>query len=111
MSELNNLTLFQLQLLTKIIDINKYPFTKLVIEHQLTQEEYNELFSTLEQLNGEYQEQIEEGLLDYSSHLVRFVGSLSDKLEPTETVYALHQEGFYPDLLSEFIKIIKKDGL
>ncbi|WP_042149170.1 DUF1878 family protein [Paucisalibacillus sp. EB02] len=107
----NNLATFQLQLLSKIIDINKFPFTKLVMEHRLTEDEYNKLFSLLEDMNREYRQQKEEGLLNYSSHLVKFAGMLNEKLDPTETVYALHKEGYYPELLGEFIRLIKKDGL
>jgi Protein of unknown function (DUF1878) len=107
----NNLATFQLQLLSKIIDIKKYPFTKLVMVHKLTEDEYNELFTLLEGMDREYRQQKEEGLLDYSSHLVKFAGMLNEKLNPTETIFALHKEGYYPDLLGEFIRLIKKDGL
>lgn len=111
MLEDNNLATFHLHLLTKIIDVQKFPFTKLVIENNMSEEEYQQIFSTLEDMDMEYKEQKEEGLLDYSSHLVRFVGLLNEKLDPTETIYALRKEGHYPNLLEEFIQIIKKDGL
>jgi hypothetical protein len=110
-SEGNNLATFQLQLLTKIIDCNKFPFTKLVMEHKLTEEEYNQLFQMLETMSQEYSQQIEEGLLDYSYTLIKFVGILNEKLDATETIYALRKEGYYPELLDEFIKIIEKDGV
>ncbi|WP_036687749.1 DUF1878 family protein [Paucisalibacillus globulus] len=107
----NNLATFQLQLLSKIIDINKYPFTRLVMEYKLTEDEYNDLFTLLEVTNQEYVQQKEEGLLNYSSNLVKFAGMLNEKLDPTVTIFALHKEGYYPDLLAEFIKLLEKDGL
>ncbi|MBC5636624.1 DUF1878 family protein [Ornithinibacillus sp. BX22] len=111
MSEHNNLATFHLQLLTRIIDVNKFPFTKLVIENEITEEEYKEIFHTIENINSEYIEQKEEGLLHYSSLLARFAGLLNPKLNPTDTIYALRREGYFPDLLDEFIQILKKDGL
>lgn len=110
-NEANNLTGFQIQLLTRIIDIKKFPFTKLVMERSVTEKEYSELFAMLEKLNMEYRQQKEEGLLDYSSHLIRFVGMLTEKLDPTETIFALKREGYYPELLGEFIRLMQKDGL
>ncbi|WP_010093721.1 DUF1878 family protein [Ornithinibacillus scapharcae] len=110
-NEADNLATFQIQLLTNIIDIKKFPFTKLIMERRVTEKEYTELFEMLERLNMEYRQQKEEGLLDYSTHLMRFVGMLTEKLDPTETILALECEGYYPELLGEFIRLIHKNGL
>ncbi|MFS0671924.1 DUF1878 family protein [Ornithinibacillus sp. 179-J 7C1 HS] len=111
MIQRDNLATFQLQLLTKIIDVNKFPFTKIVIENNVTEEEYNQIFMLLEKIDFEYIEQKQEGLLDFSSLLAKFRSLLTEKLEPTKTIYALRKEGCFIELLDEFISIIKKDGL
>ncbi|GIO25684.1 DUF1878 family protein [Ornithinibacillus bavariensis] len=107
----DNLATFQIQLLTKIIDIEKFPFTKLVIEKNVSPEEYDGLFHLLEVLNQEFMEQKEEGLLDYSSLLVKFAGLLTEKLAPAETIYGLKKEGYFPELMEEFTQLMEKDIL
>lgn len=111
MIEHNNLASFQLQLLTRIIDVNKFPFTKIVIENNVTEEEYNQMFMLLEKIDFEYLEQKEEGLLDFSSLLAKFRSQITEKLNPIKVIYAMKKEGFFTELLDEFIQIIKKDGL
>ncbi|MEN2767720.1 DUF1878 family protein [Ornithinibacillus xuwenensis] len=111
MCEVNNLATFQLQLLSRTIDETQYPFTKLVIERNITEEEYDELFQLLGRIEEQYLEQKEEGLLNFSSLLVCFAGMLNEKLEPTETVMALKDEGYFPLLLEEFIKLINEGKL
>jgi len=104
-----NNTSFQIQLLSKIIDMNKYPLIKLVIENNIKQNEYEDLFSLLERLNGQYEQQKEEGFLDFSSLLVEFAGMLNEKLSPDETIYALRKERYFPELMDAFLKIIKEE--
>lgn len=98
---------FHVQLLSSLLDINRYPFTKLVIEKNVTYEEYSEIFQLLEHLDEKFRVQKEEGLLDFTSLLVQFAGLLTDKLNPNETIYALKKEGYFPSLMNEFIQIIK----
>ncbi len=85
-----------------------YPFTKLVIENQLTKQEYNEVLQLLEQLDHMYRQQAEEGLLDFQSLLIHFVGMLNEKLHPLETMRALKKEGYYPSLLKKLVSIHNK---
>ncbi|HLR81433.1 MAG TPA: DUF1878 family protein [Bacillota bacterium] len=99
-------TTFHLQLLLKTMNIEPYPFTKLVIMNNLSDQEYEELFTLLEGLNETYEAQKEDGLLDFTSLLVHFAGMLNQKLHPTETIYALKKEGYFPKLMSEFVQII-----
>ncbi|GAA0447898.1 MAG: DUF1878 family protein [Bacillota bacterium] len=101
---------FHLQLLSKIIDMDEYPFTKLVIERNLTREEFAILMERLEKLNEQYEAQKEEGLIHFSSLLIHFAGMLTEKLEPDSTINALQREGFYPSLMNEFIRIIKQNN-
>lgn len=97
-----------LQLLSKTIDINQYPFTKMVIENNMTKGEYDKLLRLLERLHQQYMTQKEEGFLDFSSLLIQFAGMLNEKLDPNRTVYALKKEGYYPSLMEEFIDVLER---
>lgn len=99
---------FHVQLLMKRIDMNDYPLTKITIEHELSWEEYEELFQLLQKLDEIYQVQKEEGLLDFTILLVQFAGMLNEKLGPHETITSLKTEGYFPELMGEFIKIIQR---
>ncbi|WP_404451662.1 YhaI family protein [Virgibacillus necropolis] len=99
---------FHVQLLSKLIDVDKYPFVKLVIENNITEEEYTELFQLLQMLEDNYKSQKEEGFLNFTSLLIHFAGMLNEKLEPNETIYALEREGYFPHLLKEFNNLLER---
>lgn len=99
-------TSFHLKLLLNIINIEEYPFTKLVIEKNVSCNEYEELFKLLNELDQTYHQQKQEGLLDFSSLFIHFAGMLTNKLSPTETIEAIKQEGLFMELMEEFIQII-----
>lgn len=100
-------TSFHLQLLSNIINMQQYPFIKLIIENNITHKEYEELSSMLQHLNEQYEIQKEEGFLDFTSLLIQFAGMLTEKLEPNKTIYALKREGYYPSLMEHFSHIIE----
>lgn len=100
---------FHVQLLSKILNLNDYPVVKLIIEKNLTKAESEELFRQLSRLNHLYQQQKEEGFLDFTPLLVEYAGMLNEKLDPDETILALQQEGHYPALMHEFRNIIEMD--
>ncbi|GEN30727.1 hypothetical protein HNQ35_001602 [Cerasibacillus quisquiliarum] len=104
-------TAFHLQLIMDLIDMKKYPFKKLLIEKDLSEQEYKDLLQLLDHLNFEYKEQKEQGLLDYTSLLIHFVGMLNEKLSPNETILALQQEGYYKELMDEFIFLLNRYNL
>ncbi|WP_106498100.1 DUF1878 family protein [Lentibacillus sp. Marseille-P4043] len=104
-------TAFHLQLLSKLIDINQYPFIKLIIENNITYQEYHDLFQLLDILNEKFALQKEEGFLDFTSLLIHFAGMLTEKLDPTKTIFALKKEGYFPSLMNEFIRIVECDEL
>lgn len=89
--------------------MNQYPFTKLIIEKNITREEYNRLVQMLDHLNNAYILQKEEGFLDFSGLLIQFAGMLHEKLDPNKTIQALSQEGHFPFLMREFIHILEED--
>ncbi|ASN07439.1 hypothetical protein CFK40_16985 [Virgibacillus necropolis] len=99
---------FHVQLLSRLIDVNQYPLVKLVIENNVTEEEYSELFQLLQMLESKYLLQKEEGFLDFTSLLIHFAGMLTEKLEPNETIYALEREGYFPQLIKEFITLLER---
>ncbi|GGN60647.1 DUF1878 family protein [Oceanobacillus indicireducens] len=104
----STITSFQIQLLSRIIDMDEYPFLKLVIEQNISEEEYDELFAHLKIQQAMYEEQKNEGLLDFSSLLIEFAGLLNEKLDPTTTIYALRKENYFPELMDEYIKILQE---
>ncbi|MBN8233638.1 DUF1878 family protein [Halobacillus kuroshimensis] len=89
---------FQLKLLSSIKEIDYYPFTKLVIEKDLTEMEYNEMMHLLQTLSDLYKEEKEEGLLDHSSLLFHYAGMVCWKLPITDSLEALQKEGYYKEL-------------
>ncbi|WP_156288797.1 DUF1878 family protein [Oceanobacillus salinisoli] len=101
-----NTSSFHIHLLSKIIDIDAFPFIKLIIEKNITETEYEGLMQFLNQLNETYLQQKEEGLIDFTTLLVQFAGMLNEKLDPNETISALKKEGYYPSLMAEFTKIL-----
>lgn len=100
---------FQIQLLSKVLDSKRYPFTKLLIEKNFSKKEYDELMQLLNVLNDRYKKQKEQGLIDFTSLLIHFAGMLNEKLRPNETIDALKKEGYYPSLMDEFARILKED--
>ncbi|API91085.1 hypothetical protein J32TS6_27870 [Virgibacillus pantothenticus] len=100
-------TAFHLHLLSKIMNMEAYPFTKLIIECDITEQEYNELIRLLDYLDEQFKRQTEEGLLDFSSLLIHFAGMLHEKLELHQTIFALKEEGYYPSLMNAFLAIIE----
>lgn len=95
---------FRLQLLTNIEEIKKYPFTKMVIDKELTKEEYLETMKLLKELDAAYQIEKEEGLLNPDPLLMHFAGMLCYKLPIKESLQALYEEGIYTQLMKFFQK-------
>ncbi|RLL45505.1 DUF1878 family protein [Oceanobacillus piezotolerans] len=97
---------FHIQLLSNTVDMEQYPFIKLIIENDISKEEYKSLLNMLQYLNDKYDAQKEEGLIDFTSLLIHFAGMLNEKLDPNDTIQALKKEGYYPSLMNEFIDIL-----
>ncbi|GAA0596140.1 hypothetical protein GCM10009001_10300 [Virgibacillus siamensis] len=109
MNQVNNETLsFHLQLLSRVINMEHYPFIKLVVENNITHGEYRQLMQLLTELNSRYETQKEEGLLDFTPLLVHFAGMLNEKLDPNTTIFALKKEGYYPSLIDAFINVLAR---
>jgi|SRR5699024_4941794 hypothetical protein len=110
-SKWSDIQAFQIQMLSRTLDSNRYPLTKLLIERNLTKQEYDELFNLLRDLNEQYEKEKEEGFLNFTPLLIHFAGMLCEKLEPNETIEALKKEGYFPSLMDEFIRILKKEQM
>ncbi len=88
--------------------MDKYPLTKIIIEKDLSEIEYHEFMQFVHRLNDEYEKQKAEGLLDFSSLLIQFAGMLNEKLDPNQMIDALHKEGYYPNLMNEFLSLLQR---
>src|SRR5690625_7682842 len=106
----NRKTSFHIQLLAQTIDIQKFPLTKLIIDHHVTEEEYEAFFHLLQQLEKQYEVQKEEGFVEFTSLLVHFAGMLTQKLPPNQTIYELKKKGYYTSLINIINKIIAQDS-
>ncbi|KGP72261.1 DUF1878 family protein [Pontibacillus yanchengensis] len=100
---------FHVRLLSQMSRADHYPFMKMILEKGLKEEEYQEVLFLLHTLHNKYEDQKEEGLLDYTSLLIHFAGMLNMKLHPDDTIEALRKEGMYVELMEEFKQIIIKD--
>ncbi|OIJ21368.1 hypothetical protein BKP45_00895 [Anaerobacillus alkalidiazotrophicus] len=85
-----------------------YPFYSLIINNKLSKKEVEEIFYLCKHLNNEYEKQKEEGFVTFFPLLTHFVGMLNYKLDPFQTLGALHDQGIYRDLTNELIKASKQ---
>ncbi|MGP4106582.1 DUF1878 family protein [Virgibacillus sp. L01] len=108
-SERNETSAFHLCLLANVINMERFPLIKLIVENDISRTEFEELMTLLEMLDSQLEKQKEEGFLDYTGLLVHFAGMLNKKLYPDETIFALKKEGYYPSLVNEFIKVLKEN--
>lgn len=99
---------FHLNLLLEVEEMKKYPFTKLVIEKSLTKKEYKETLQLLETLNERYEEDVANGLMNHSNLVIHFAGMLCYKLPIEEALQALDQQGLYPKLTNQLIRLHHK---
>ncbi|PAD35042.1 DUF1878 domain-containing protein [Terribacillus saccharophilus] len=103
---------FHLHLIAETGVLDKYPFRKLLIERNINEEEYAAVLKMLQRLNRLYKEQKEEGLLDYTSLLLEFVGMMPEKLYYWDVLLALREEkqdDTYKGLVDELILLDMKN--
>ncbi len=85
---------------------NSYPFFALIMVHQLSKKEVEEIYFLCEQLDDEYKKQKKEGFVTFLPLLTHFVGMLNYKLDPNMTINALYEQQLFCELMSEFRKLI-----
>lgn len=107
MNAFNEHSSYHIQLLTELVNMDKHPMTQLIIDNNLSKEEWEELIDMLNHLNARYKEQ--KGLVDFTPLLIEFAGRLNEKLNPNETIVALKKEKYFPSLMHIFIRIIKRE--
>ncbi len=95
------------KLLLQMMNPNKYPFYKMVIEKGLTEHEVRTLFTCCEELTKEFEIQKQMGFVEFRSLLVQFVGMLHPRLTPKETIESLLQQGFYVPLMTQLMRNIE----
>jgi hypothetical protein len=89
------------QLLIQMVDVQKYPFYKMVMREKLSKSEVNEVFALCEALSKKYEEQTKIGFVTFSSLLTHFVGMLNVKLNPEETIDVLYEQNLYTPLMKK----------
>lgn len=94
-------------LLLQMIEPDRLPFYRLVIEKGLTKGEIEEIYTLCNELSDLHEEQIAQGLVIYTNLLTQFAGQLNAKLEIVETVQALLKQGLYRPLMKDFMALIK----
>lgn len=99
---------FHLQLLLDVREMNKYPFTKLVINKELSRGEYEETIKLLETLSMRFEQDQEEGFVSCTPLLIHFAGMLNPKLPVQETLQALKDERLYTALVIRLIEEAEK---
>ncbi|MEC1261696.1 YhaI family protein [Bacillus swezeyi] len=102
---------YYMKLLLNTADMDQYPYYKMLIEQGLSEEEAKETEKLCEELAMELEAQKAQGYVMFDHLLTLFAGQLNEKLEVHETIFALHRQGLYKPLMSEFISIIKQYDL
>jgi hypothetical protein len=98
---------FYQEILLAILD-NSHPFYALIVYHQLSKQDVEEIYLLCEKINKEYKKQKEEGFVTFLPLLTHFVGMLNYKLDPYQTINALYKQNIYRDLMKEFQSLVTK---
>lgn len=99
---------FYQRLLGETVDTNQYPWFRLVMERNLSEEEVKDVFELFRALETEKEELREAGLLDLTPLLLHYVGMLNHGLEPLLTAKALHHQGHFQELTDDLIRLMEK---
>lgn len=97
---------YYMNLLIKMIDGDRYPFYKLVIEKGLLKDEIETIFDLCDFLAKEHEEQKAQGFVYFENLLTLFAGQLTPKLGVNETIDALYRQGLYANLMQDLQKTI-----
>ncbi|WAA13012.1 DUF1878 family protein [Fervidibacillus halotolerans] len=95
------------RLLLQLIKGEQAPFTKLIIEKNLDEEEVKAFHNLCEYMNNKMEEQKAEGFLYFHPLFQEFTSKLNSKLDAKETVIACIKEKVYLDLMKEFYKYVE----
>lgn len=95
-------------LLLQMIEPNRFPFYRLVMERGLTRVEIEEIYMLCHELSILHEEQKAQGLVIFTDILTQFAGQLNEKLEIVETVQAMSNQGLYNSLMKDFLALMKE---
>lgn len=95
-------------LLLQMIEPNRCPFFRLVMEKGLTREEIMEIYKVCDELTVLHEEQKAQGLVIFTDLLTQFAGQLNEKLSIDETIQAMAKQGLYSELMNDLISLIKQ---
>jgi hypothetical protein len=96
-------------LLMEMLDIYKFPFYRLVMEEQLSEDETTEILTLCEELNQRFEEMREEGFVHYTPLLTHYVGMLNPKLNPLTVAQSLYDQKLYDAMMGHLIKMMKRN--
>ncbi|WLD94075.1 DUF1878 family protein [Alkalihalobacillus sp. AL-G] len=99
---------FYQRMLGETVDAERYPWFRLVMEINLSEDEVTEVFNLFNILGKQKEELREAGLLDLTPLLLHFVGMLNAKLDPLITAKSLHHQGHFQELNNDLIRLLKK---
>ncbi|ASS89379.1 DUF1878 family protein [Aeribacillus pallidus] len=97
---------YYMSLFMKMMNIEMYPFYKLVMEKGLMKEEIEEVFRICDELEKEHKEQKAQGFVYFENLLTLFAGQLTPKLDVNETIDALYLQGLYTELMKDLKRTI-----
>jgi Protein of unknown function (DUF1878) len=97
---------YYMSLFMKMMNIEMYPFYKLVMEKGLMKEEIEEVFRICDELAKEHKEQKAQGFVYFENLLTLFAGQLTPKLDVNETIDALYLQGLYTELMKDLKRTI-----
>ncbi|MGC4377882.1 DUF1878 family protein [Fictibacillus sp. Mic-4] len=99
---------FYSRLTLQTVDYTQFPFFTLVMSNKLTEQEVNEVLTLCDELQKKYEQQKEEGLVNFVPLLIHFAGMLTPKLKPKETIQAIKGQGLYPNLMEKLYEIASR---
>jgi hypothetical protein len=94
-------------LLLQMIEPNHFPFYRLVMEKGLNRQEIEEIFTLCRGLSILHEDQKAQGLVIFTDLLTQFAGQLNSKLDISETVQAMLNQGLYNSLMTDFLALMK----
>ncbi|MTH53372.1 DUF1878 family protein [Bacillus mangrovi] len=97
---------FQVRLMQSALDRNKYPFTYMILQKQLTEAEYLHVLELCSRLDQLLKQQKAQGFVRFEGLLALFIEELNEKLDVKETIQALHGQGMFPELMSDLRSIL-----
>ncbi|MBM7620770.1 hypothetical protein JOC95_002625 [Bacillus tianshenii] len=99
---------YHMELLLKQINMDRFPFDALVVQHNIGREDVRQLMSICERLSIEMEKQKAEGFVTFAPLLTEFHHKLHHELPLEKTIHAMKSQGMYESLMDAFLKLLIK---